>query len=713
MNNIVRFVPRSTLDAEANLNDFIHLMRVSGNPLGVNDNRFEHEAWSIAGLDVKGGDRKFVYFAQLGFDARGHRKGKGKPSDVPDALLMREPFRSYAKALLIHLHRWEKPAALPYRLDAFRYVEAALYEVNECSCPTVISPEVMNRAMALSIKDLSHNTACQIAWNLNLIYRASVELGLLAAPSLWTPPIHSPRQIRNRVGEQFDFDRQKKMPSPLALQALAEIFNSSTDDPNAIFASSICALMLCSPDRAVEMLYAPLDIVTPDWTDPDSGEVGTGLRWFPAKGAKPMVKTVIPSMREIAVRAVANLRKLSAPARILALWYEENPDKIYLSPELKSLRSRDRIDQHEIFAILFSGKLNIISRVQSGRILKWLDAHQVNRISIRGKGTTVAFADLEQAVLKELPDGFPFMDAEREMRYSEALCLARVSEFDSTTVPSNCCFDRINYKILRRSLKTVTCSKSIFEKRGYRETNGDFLSLSTHMLRHYLNTLARQSGTLSEQEIATWSGRENVRQNSIYNHQSDRDVIAKLRNAVGDPTLSVGPFSNIDNRIFIRREEYASIKIITAHTTEFGYCVHDYAQTPCPVHQDCINCNEEVCVKGDLRAEANLRSAQVETALLQENARKAFSEEVLGAAEWFQYQTKTLNRLNELVAILDDPNVPVGSVIQLSGVSPSSRLALAEEERRWLSTSTNLAITSLEDVHAHLANMGQQGKVVR
>ena len=87
-------------------------------------------------------------------------------------------------------------------------------------------------------------------------------------------------------------------------------------------------------------------------------------------------------------------------------------------------------------------------------------------------------------------------------------------------------------------------------------------------------------------------------------------------------------------------------------------------------------------MKGDTRAEENLRKTKAELTLLQEQARQAFSEEMLGAAEWFAYQSKTLSRVNDLIAILDDPDVPAGAVIQLSGVISPSRLTMADEARK-------------------------------
>lgn len=703
----IRFTPQATLDANDNLEKFVELVKTHLTLLRP-CNRFEDNAWNIEGLGQRGGSQKFLYFTQAGIIPKQHypngKRGKCSPAEIPKQSLLRKPFLNFAKAILAYLHLWENGTNLPSRIASLRHLEAALQEINGSTCPTALTPEVLNRACIRAAEIVSPDTAYDRGKQLEMIYRYMVNLGLVTVPDEWVCPLKSPQQMRNRVGMQFDAERQKKLPNPQVLEALATIFNSDSRDSRDIFATSVCALMLCDPDRSVEVLYSPKDILTPDWIDPETGEIGTGLRWHPAKGSAPMIKTVIPSMREVAIRAIDRLLKLSEPARVLAKWYEQNPDRIYLPPNLEYLREHERLTQDEIYAILFAGQVVELSDIDRNRVRAWIKLLEVPHISIKGvtDGKPVTFADLERGVLRRLPAGFPVMDPKTGMRYSDALCIARIGEFDPRSKASNCCFDRINYSLLSRCLKSNGHVISILERWGFRDENGEFLFLNTHMLRHYLNTLVRQSGKLTEEEIAEWSGRKRVNQNATYNHQSDRDVIAKLRNAVGDPSKSVGPFTNIDNRVFIRREEFASIKVITAHTSEYGHCLHDYAQSHCQVHQDCMNCNEQVCIKGDARAEENLRKTQTELIRLQKDAREAFSEDILGAADWFKYQTKTLERVNQLLAIIDDPEIPQGAVIQLSGVLPPSRLAMAEKSRQLLIKPISQTIASLDEVRALL-----------
>jgi hypothetical protein len=116
---------------------------------------------------------------------------------------------------------------------------------------------------------------------------------------------------------------------------------------------------------------------------------------------------------------------------------------------------------------------------------------------------------------------------------------------------------------------------------------------------------------------------------------------------------------------------------MNAHTTEFGYCTHDFASTPCQKYTDCLNCNELVCIKGDEAREFNIRRQLEETRELLSAARKGVEEGAYGADRWVQHQTQTLQRLEEWVEILDNPLIQRGAVIQLKHLPPASRLTQA------------------------------------
>jgi hypothetical protein len=225
--------------------------------------------------------------------------------------------------------------------------------------------------------------------------------------------------------------------------------------------------------------------------------------------------------------------------------------------------------------------------------------------------------------------------------------------------------------------------QSIFEKHGFREPDGSSILTSTHKIRHYLNTLA-QLGGLSQLDVALWSGRAKVSENNVYDHVSNRDVLAMVRAAVGEPNQTKGPMARLHGIKLLKRSEFARLKVPTAHTTDLGYCIHDYSMLPCQAHQDCLNCDEHVCVKGEPEKEERLKLFIGETKQLLAKAEEDQTLQLAGVYRWVEHQKRTLERAEELLRIIDDPAVPAGSVISISTPVMPSRLAQAIQERQKL-----------------------------
>lgn len=673
--------PNNSSNSNNTLRDFIFAKRLQPSVL-LTHNTFEQNAWYIKHIGQKNAARNYIYFAKPGFIPKGASRDKNNlfHAPIPANMRLSEPFNGFAKAILISLNHSNPTCAIHLRIVPLRHLEGVLLKTNGSSDPTTITKNILDSTVNLFRENYGISAAYSYASQLQLIYKHMIEMNLVAEPIIWRSPLPPEEKCRARVGKKFDDERAKKLPSPKGINALAEIFNSDPKDPIAIFGSSVCALMLCAPERVSEVLSAPLNLIAPDWIDPETGEVGTGLRWYPAKGGSPLVKTVIPSMRDVAVIAVERLKNLSAPAREAAIWYEKNPQKVFLPVKLEYLRSRKTLTTSEVFSILFRSEVKPLTSAERQRIGKWLKTKKISQINNTPNRKKYSFLAIEEAIIKLLPSNFPIIDSKTGMKYSEALCIVRESEFRSNT-PFSCIFKNVTFCTLAHALKSKGKNRSLFDKLDYRDESGEIIQMTSHQFRHYLDTLIRHSSGLSEDEIAQWAGRKKTNQNATYNHQSDRDIIVKLRNALGDPTKAIGPFGDISQRNFITRDQFANIKIITAHTSEHGYCIHDYTQSPCQAHQNCTDCDEHLCIKGDPRAERNLRASHKELVTLQAEAHKAFIAEVLGSAEWFKYQTRQLQRVGELLAIIDDPSIPVGAVIQLYNEPSPSGPALVSEKK--------------------------------
>jgi hypothetical protein len=110
---------------------------------------------------------------------------------------------------------------------------------------------------------------------------------------------------------------------------------------------------------------------------------------------------------------------------------------------------------------------------------------------------------------------------------------------------------------------------------------------------------------------------------------------------------------------------------------------------PCQKHLDCINCTEQVCIKGDDAKLIRLKQQRDSTKLQLVKAEKGIEEGIYGADRWYTHQKKTVQRADELIELLESSTIQDGAVIRLKNESEFS--ALKREQSAISSTmSSNL-----------------------
>lgn len=670
MAEVLLFKPRSELDAEGNLQALIEFARTKLTIFGA-DLDFDSDSWDVtedANLKARN--------CRLSLRFTGFPSGRGQRDGPP----MPEPFKSFTKAYVRCTQAIKAANVNAQGMAGLRALSQALAENLPTPSPVHATLHHFQRAaqiLADKYAESAYDNACLV---LERVSEFMLENRVCNIPVAWRKSSRKAQATTTRVGAEFDAKRNARLPSAAALGAIAEIFHVAVE-PSDVFVTSTCAVLSSAPSRINELLHLHADCEA-NSTDAEGNPV-YGLRWRPSKGGDAVVKWVVPSMASVAQEAVAKLRALSAEARVLAYWYEQNPGKLYLPEDLEHLRQKERLTNKEVCAIIFRDPPNKLKPEQVGA--KWCTTQGITSrweggSPAQGGCNTVAFADVERAVLNLLPPGFPIANKETGLRYSEALCVALRNEITATLSTYRCAFVLVDTGAIRTRLVGTKSVKSIFEKFGYTDENGKPLRLTSHQFRHYLNTLA-QMGGLSQLDIAKWSGRAKVTQNAVYDHQSDRDVLAKVRAAIGDENKMFGPLAHAPKNTLITRDQFATLRVLTAHTTDFGYCVHDFTMLPCQTHRDCLNCDEQVCIKGDAVREHAIRTYQKETRALLDNAKEAVKDGEFVANRWVTHQSLTLQRLDQLCAILDDPTVPDGAIIQPAGVVPASRLEQAAHQR--------------------------------
>lgn len=667
MVNVVFFQPRSELNAEQNLAAFTALCRNELTIFGT-ELAFDEMTWDVTDsvrLKAKRGALRAVFSSWESVNER-------VPNPMP------EPFGSFAKAYFRYQHGLRPTKVIGFRIASLRALAAALAEQATCNVGSV-NAWTFNRASQLIRAKFSASAGYRIGSQLEMLASFIDENRLATVPLRWSNPIPRPAEANGRVGEEFEAVRQVKLPSPFSLECLALAFRAASELPDLVV-TAVAGIMCAAPDRVNEVLLlrAEPEVTT---TRPDALPA-YGLRFWPSKGADPMTKWVVPSMSSVVREALKRLSDVSKEARRVALWYDRNPTSIFLPSHLEHLRGRD-------LSIADVGEILFTEPVSAASIHAWCITNNVRREK-RGNKLVMKFLDVEAAVIRALPKGFPLLDVDSGLRYSEALCVVRRNELHRVKRTFRCIIEAVDQNFIATGLggRTEHGFKSVFDHLGYFEADGSPIVIRTHQFRHYLNTLA-QAGGMSELDIAKWSGRKDVRQNDAYNHVSDRDVQARLvalrQEAQREQTteLLTEPLPQVRISL-IPREKFKEMGIQAAHTTDFGICIHDFVMSPCSLHRDCTNCNEQVCVKGDKLGEANTRFKLDETASLLVEAEAAEAGGSYGASRWVEHQRLTYSRLSELLAILDDPQVPQGALIRLTHIRPASRLHQAIEARRSL-----------------------------
>jgi len=638
--SVLHFTPRAELEPHENLQAFIEMCRASE----VLQARVQFDAniW-VAGQFKGQNKRNRVVFSTLEAAAL----DKAEPP-------LPSPFLEFAKAAVVYLQGQQPVVSQGPRISALRCLEAALREWNKGSRPTAVNVEVLDTAVEIARKRFSADVAYRVAGQLKMFARLMASKGFISLRQPWVHCLKKPDDLGSRISKKAIDARQEKLPSAAALRALAGIFREATAPPD-VLVSSYTALMLCAPERINEVLRLRRNCLV---EGEGRFEGKLGLRWSGSKLAEDTTKWLPTQMVPVAREAVANLLRLTAPAQAIAAWYTAHSTTLLLHQAAEHLRSKEVLSLADIGLVLWGDS------DATGPAAVWAkQTAKLEQIPLGGRRIGYRFADVERAVVGMLPSTFPYMPGDPQLRCMDAMGIIRSNENHVGKSNYLCMFACVDYQVVTNPMSGRKTRKSIFDRFGYTEDDGSSIALLSHSLRHYLNMVA-QMGGLSSAEIAIFSGRKDERQNRAYDHMSSDEVQAPISKAL--KAGFTGTLVPASSRDLVTRSEFKGKGAGAAHTTEFGWCMHNFASEPCQMHRDCINCEEQECVKGEAHKEANLRQLKDEAEYLLKQAREALTDEEYGADNWVKHQAQTLERVNALLAIIDDAAVPAGARVRLN-----------------------------------------------
>lgn len=666
------FVPRAELDKRENLNLFVQHCRTELSTFGA-DLPFEEPIWDISDTVKLKGRTKAVRVIFSSYPAA--RKKAELPTISP-------LFLPFAKAYFRYSYSRRPSAAWANRLTALRVVDEILGTRGLWGQVHLITHDILDDARKLLIADYSNDVAAQCAGEIEYLNDFLIEHEFTQVNTKWHKGIKRNRDNIGRVGAVADLARKEKMPSARAIEAMAHVF-ANASQPDELYIGSTLALLHCAPQRINETVRLAASCAVEAL---DSNNVPQfGLRLPPSKEFEDGIRWVVPTMAEIAKKAVSNLIEVSAEARKIALWYESHRTKVYLPRRFEHLRAKELLTLSEISQILW-GLDNPVNAKS------WCNGA---KIKVVGSRTGLySFAAVEAAIVSRLPVGFPY--AQPGLLFSESLFCCRRFELDATLNTYQCLIDYVTSdQISARIGESGSVVATIFERFQLSEDDGTPLTIRSHQMRHYLNTLAQSNGA-SQLDIAMWSGRADVSQNTTYDHVSSEELLAKVREISASAQADVfgGDLNVRKIRVAVRRDDITGIlRTKSAHISDYGMCTHNYASSPCEIHLDCLNCNELVCVKGDNVKLANLIRFRDETQILVANAEEAEKDFIYGASRWVVHQRQTLSHAEKLIQVLTDSNIADGAIVKLTGLRPASRIdqaAAARAEAKVVSISPRM-----------------------
>jgi hypothetical protein len=632
MAEIFNFVPKVELDAKQNLEHFIDQCKKELTVFGVD---LDWSAWKW----YKAGN-----FTKIGANAR--------TNNLEDKL--HESFIDFAKAYFRY-QQGHNPTGTKNELKAIRAIEAGLLQAKDYANIGEVTVSVLDEAAKIIREHYSRGAAYHGGRELERLAKFLSTKRLIAGDlSEWKSPI-SRKKDEIQTGSAAKERREKKMPSEDALSALAEIFSSNPSHSRDIFTSATFAMTMCAPSRISEILELPVDCEVEE--KDAKGVLRYGWRFYSGKGFGGDIKWIPTEMVSIAKEAVRRLTTLTAESRKLAAWIENKPNYFYRHkqcpdvPELEPLTMKQAC---QALGVVNGTKL----KCQQSLISLGLEA-------IDGAHT---LGSLWKYVMTRQPECVPWLSEVKKIRYSNALfCMTRnlIGSKRSTSpvilwAPTNNVF---NNDLSPRECLVDQNHESIFDRNKYFAPDGQRIKLTSHQARHLLNTMAQRGG-LSQQQIAKWSGRADPNQNRTYNHMSEYEMVARAEEIDTSLTL-FGPSGIVDLKLPITIQEFNTLEKGALHVTEFGVCVHDFTMTPCGNYRDCLNCSEQVCIKGD---KAKLARIKKRLEQVRENylaAETAMNEGYSGADRWYEYHKDTLEHLEQLVRILENQGVEKGAQIKL------------------------------------------------
>lgn len=488
---------------------------------------------------------------------------------------------------------------------------------------------------------------------------------------VYTVGLDTKRKMYHSAIKSAEMHREKKAQLlDQQIEAFSEALNALfSNDPRLSTTDrmtlAFIGLEMCAPSRINEILclsiddYVNLEDYAVRAAATDSSRLhavhqmlitmkgSKGAQW----GAKPILNFMI-GLFNYCLDLIIDHGKRS---RMLASWYELNPNKLYLTEELEYLRGQD-LEKCNLWRVinLSNEEVSYSQRAATKRIFKAL-SHKVKlidnprSITVRGHKNSrstvkaIPWEILESYLLSKVHEAQAEVrrvtkETHYEGRLSKMLALQDVDE--TPFLPGSLKYSKLmhrvkqthKFKVGHRERRGADREPTIFEKLNITmPVNGkaEFAWIETHDPRRWLTTEALKARErLSDVLINKWARRIKIDQLKHYDLRTSEEkaqqaamptttelidlshgisTLQGVEIAFGlkseivvahDAGVSITSMDAILSSVQDRPVAKTSDQLLILYPSQFGACVHQHHETPCRSYGSCLPCDNNLVVKG-------------------------------------------------------------------------------------------------------------------
>jgi hypothetical protein len=448
--------------------------------------------------------------------------------------------------------------------------------------------------------------------------------------------------------------RLSKLPSPRALEGLADVYRHLVQTPQDRLRIAAVALLVVTGFRVSELLTLPVDC---EVEEVRHGRTTYGLRYYKGKARAPGkgydIRWLTPLQAELAQQAIAEIKAITEPARQQAKILEENDPHIPIPGFGQTDKMYARDIQHIMGMPGLSAVHTSIPREKLPRYGKekkyyfipsdfeaYLQTRRVKHL------WTVAREDGTYQMLSEslfvIFHNFFFPRGGHVCLLAEPMRKGHINSF----------------------LSSHGLNRSVFERCDIREADGTFCRMSSHQFRHWLNDIADKGG-LPTDALTRWMGRDNPRDTEAYKHATMDERLRWVKDGIQSEQLH-GTMADVYFELPKgERDVFLDGQIQAVHFTPMGLCLHDFAVEPCPYHLNCVRgCPDYLRTKGSQRERQHLLEVQRNTEKALVSAQQATAQTGGEIAQaWVAHHEKTLQGIQRALSVDNDESLVAGDFV--------------------------------------------------